>query len=122
MAQSIPSFSSSCNRIRSRTPSALSGATTTARSTSRGRTNTVDRFGFGGIWRASVSIRCVLWINDASVQQVYRHTLGDDPRNDQLLFEEPDPAFLVDVAITKDRVSLSLSPVRSITQALLPLS
>jgi oligopeptidase B len=34
--------------------------------------------------------------------QVWRHTLGTDPASDQLVWEEPDESFFLDVATSKD--------------------
>ena len=35
--------------------------------------------------------------------KVFRHRLGDDPANDALVYEEPDPGFFVNVALTESR-------------------
>ena len=35
--------------------------------------------------------------------KVFRHRLGDDPAGDALVYEEPDPGFFVNVAITESR-------------------
>ena len=35
--------------------------------------------------------------------KVFRHRLGDDPADDALVYEEPDPGFFVNVALTESR-------------------
>ena len=35
--------------------------------------------------------------------KVFRHRLGDDPAGDALVYEEPDPGFFVNVALTESR-------------------
>ncbi len=35
--------------------------------------------------------------------RVYRHTLGDDPQNDVMVYEEPDPGFFVGIGKTESR-------------------
>ena len=35
--------------------------------------------------------------------RVFRHRLGDDPAGDALVYEEPDPGFFVNVALTESR-------------------
>ena len=35
--------------------------------------------------------------------KVFRHRIGDDPANDALVYEEPDPGFFVNVALTESR-------------------
>ena len=35
--------------------------------------------------------------------KVFRHRLGDDPANDTLVYEEPDPGFFLNVAATESR-------------------
>ena len=35
--------------------------------------------------------------------RVFRHRLGDDPEGDALVYEEPDPGFFVNVALTESR-------------------
>lgn len=43
--------------------------------------------------------------------QVYLHRLGSRVLDDVLLYEETDPAFFVDVKLTKDRVRRRLTPL-----------
>lgn len=49
--------------------------------------------------------------------RVYRHTLGDDPAKDALVFEESDPEFRVDIERTKsDRFILITSGAKDTTE------
>lgn len=51
--------------------------------------------------------RTLLYVRQDSVtlrnHQIYRHTLGDDPARDVLVYEEPDPTFDLDLWKTKSR-------------------
>jgi oligopeptidase B len=63
----------------------------------------------------------VVWANDGRTlfyvaldenhrpYRVYRHKLGDDPRNDALVYEEPDAAFYIDIERTESRRFIVIS-------------
>lgn len=47
--------------------------------------------------------------------RVYRHTLGDDPASDALVYEEPDPEFSVGVSKTKTHAYLFIASFQTVT-------
>ena len=63
----------------------------------------------------------VVWANDGRTlfytalddnhrpYRVYRHLLGDDPKNDALVYEEADPAFYIDIDRTESRKFITIS-------------
>ena len=42
--------------------------------------------------------------------RIYAHTLGDDPKNDVLIYEEKDPAFFLTMGFSEDEKYIFISP------------